>query len=212
MSLAVKVSDLATRIGTEFKAVRTTIGTLASLATTDKTSIVAAVNELNSGKQPIDGDLSAIAALAGASGLLQKTATNTWALDTTAYVPSATKGAANGVASLDASGLIPTSQMPPLAISEPFIVASQVAMLALTAQRGDVAIRTDVNKTFILATESPSTLADWKEMLTPTDAVSSVDGRVGAVTLADLYAPYSLIASVGDTATNFVTVFEAALV
>jgi hypothetical protein len=212
MSLAVKVSDLATRIGTEFKAVRATIGSLTGLTTTDKTSIVAAVNELNAGKQPIDADLSAIAALAGASGLLKKTAADTWSLDTTSYVPSSTMGAANGVASLDASGLIPTSQMPPLAISEPFIVASQAAMLALTAQRGDVAIRTDVNKTYILATDSPSTLADWKEMLTPTDAVSSVDGRVGAVTLADLYAPYSLIASVGDTTTNFVTVFEAALV
>lgn len=36
--------------------------------------------------QPLDGDLTAIAALAGTSGLLRKTAANTWTLDTSAYL------------------------------------------------------------------------------------------------------------------------------
>lgn len=40
---------------------------------------------VNDTYQPQDADLSAIAALAGATGLLRKTAANTWALDTTAY-------------------------------------------------------------------------------------------------------------------------------
>lgn len=40
------------------------------------------------GKQPLDGDLTAIAALAGTSGLLKKTATDTWTLDTTTYSAS----------------------------------------------------------------------------------------------------------------------------
>lgn len=35
--------------------------------------------------QPIDADLTAIAALAGTSGLLKKTAANTWVLDATSY-------------------------------------------------------------------------------------------------------------------------------
>lgn len=37
------------------------------------------------GLQPLDDDLTAIAALAETSGLLKKTAENTWVLDTTAY-------------------------------------------------------------------------------------------------------------------------------
>lgn len=83
------------------------------------------------------------------------------------------KGAANGVATLDGSGLIPTTQLPPLAISDTFVVASQAEMLALTAQVGDVAVRTDVNKTFILQSSPASTLANWIQILTP-PAVTSI--------------------------------------
>ena len=38
-----------------------------------------------SNKQPLDADLTAIAGLSGTSGLLKKTAANTWKLDTTTY-------------------------------------------------------------------------------------------------------------------------------
>jgi len=40
--------------------------------------------------QPYDADLAAIGALSGTSGLLKKTAANTWELDTTAYLTSST--------------------------------------------------------------------------------------------------------------------------
>ena len=56
-------------------------------------------------------------------------------------------------------------------------------MLALSAQVGDVAIRTDLSKSFILQNEPASTLANWQELLTPTDAVQSVAGKTGVVTL-----------------------------
>lgn len=46
MSLATNVSDLATRIGTEIKAVYNKIGTLGSLTTTEKTNLVGAINEV----------------------------------------------------------------------------------------------------------------------------------------------------------------------
>ena len=42
--------------------------------------------------QPIDADLTAIAALTGTAGLLKKTAVNTWELDTTSYLTSSAIG------------------------------------------------------------------------------------------------------------------------
>lgn len=79
-------------------------------------------------------------------------------------------------------GTLGTAQLPPLAINEVFVVASQTAMIALTAQRGDMAIRTDSGETFVLATDSPSTVADWKKITSPSE-VTSVAGRQGAVVL-----------------------------
>lgn len=91
---------------------------------------------------------------------------------------------ANGLATLDAGGKIPSGQLPAIAITSTFPVASQAAMLALTAETGDVAVRSDLNKSFILGGGgNPATLGDWIELLTPTDTVLSVNGQTGAVSL-----------------------------
>jgi hypothetical protein len=97
------------------------------------------------------------------------------------------KGIANGLAELDGSGLVPTHHLPALAITTTQVVNSQANMLALTAQVGDVAVRTDVNKSFILTATPATTLGNWQELLTPTDAVLSVDGSTGAVSLSGTY-------------------------
>jgi hypothetical protein len=97
------------------------------------------------------------------------------------------KGVANGIAELDGSGLVPTHHLPALAITTTQVVNSQANMLALTAQVGDVAVRTDVNKSFILTATPASTLGNWQELLTPTDAVLSVDGSTGAIDLSGTY-------------------------
>jgi hypothetical protein len=48
------------------------------------------------------------------------------------------------------NGKISASVLPALSITDTFVVSSENEMLALTAQRGDVAIRTDLSRTFIL--------------------------------------------------------------
>jgi len=85
---------------------------------------------------------------------------------------------------LGVGGKLNTSVLPELAIISTYVVADEAAMLALVAQQGDVAIRNDIEKTFILSSNDPTVLADWLEMKSPTDAVSSVNGRTGAVVLA----------------------------
>lgn len=96
---------------------------------------------------------------------------------------AANKGVANGYASLGVDGKVPTSQLSLLALTDVFVVASQAAQLALTAEEGDVAVRTDLNKSFIHNGGTSGTMSDWQELLTPTDAVLSVNGQTGAVTL-----------------------------
>lgn len=93
-------------------------------------------------------------------------------------------GTAEGnVPVLGAGGKLSEAVIPAIAITDTFVVDSQAAMLALEAQQGDVAVRTDVNKTFILKVAPASTLVNWVELETPTDAVTSVNGLTGAVTL-----------------------------
>jgi hypothetical protein len=93
-------------------------------------------------------------------------------------------GTASGdIPILGAGGKLASSVLPAIAITDTFVVASQAAMLALTAETGDVAVRTDLNKSFILAGANPATLAHWQELLTPTDTVISVNGQTGVVVL-----------------------------
>lgn len=95
----------------------------------------------------------------------------------TDVVTSATVGQPNGVAALDGTGKIPTSQLPALAVTDVHVVSSVAEMVALNAQEGDVAIRTDVQKTFILTNNIPADENNWHEFTSSNGAgvVSYVD-------------------------------------
>jgi hypothetical protein len=143
---------------------------------------------LRDGSAPMTGDLNLnshkISNLS--NGVASGDAINKSQLDSglALKIDSSEKGVANGVATLGADGKLPSIQVPAIAITDTFVVASQSAMLALsTAEQGDVAVRTDLNKTFILVSGLPSVLGNWQELLTPTDNVLSVNGQTGAVVL-----------------------------
>jgi hypothetical protein len=94
------------------------------------------------------------------------------------------KGVANGVASLNSFGIIPSSQLPPVSLSSTNVVASDADMIALSnATVGSIAIRTDVNKNYVLNALPSSTLANWVELLTPAAPVQAVNGYTGSVNL-----------------------------
>jgi len=109
------------------------------------------------------------------------------------------KAQPSGYAPLDPNGLLPTVHLPPLAITDTFVVASEAEMLALVAQTGDLAIRSDTGKSYILAAEPASLLTNWKE-LSAAAPVLSVDGRVGVVDLSDRYVDVG-----GDSMTGSLT-------
>jgi len=80
-------------------------------------------------------------------------------------------------------GKIQTSELPSIAVTNTFVVNSESAQLASSADIGDIVVRTDISKTFILSASPASTLSNWVELLFPADAVTSVNGQTGAVVL-----------------------------
>ncbi len=88
----------------------------------------------------------------------------------------------SSIASLDANGKVPLANIPAAAITEVFPVSSQSEMLALTADPGDVAIRSDNSKSYILMSSPAGTLANWKELTNDTLvqlAMGSGSSKVG---------------------------------
>ena len=82
MSLTTQISNLAVRVATECKSIRATTGDKTTLTTTNKTSLVAAINELQS-------------ALSTAAGILDSAGagdtTHTWSADKIITAISAAK-------------------------------------------------------------------------------------------------------------------------
>lgn len=88
------------------------------------------------------------------------------------------------IASLS-GGKIPAAQIPDIAISDYLgAAANQAAMLALSGQKGDWCVRTDLGTTWIITGTDPTLLAGWTQLSYPTAPVTSVASKTGAVTLA----------------------------
>ena len=96
---------------------------------------------------------------------------------------AAQRGIPNGYATLDVDGKLDLGQLPALAITDTFVVGSEAEMLALAVQVGDVAIRTDENKSYILAIEGGADIGHWRELLA-SGYVIAIDGMTGYITLS----------------------------
>lgn len=82
------------------------------------------------------------------------------------------------------AGKLLASQLPDLAVVEfKGSVATQAAMLALTAERGDWVFRSDLGTNWIVIAEPASALANWRALNYPASPVASVAGKTGVVTL-----------------------------
>ncbi len=143
-----------------------------------------------------DGGSTGLVAATGRTSLgLGSAATS----DATAYATAAQGGKADtavqpatltselaGKADL-VSGVVPTSQIPAIAISEYLgAVGSQAAMLGLTGQRGDWCLRTDGlpnTGQWILGADNAALLSSWVQVPLPTVPVQSVNGQAGVIVL-----------------------------
>jgi hypothetical protein len=88
-----------------------------------------------------------------------------------------------GVAPLDASSKIPGRYMPEIQVGNVYVVGSEQEMLNLNAERGDLCVRTDIQKTFVHNGGTQGTIDDWTELLFNIGGVQSVNGQTGTVVL-----------------------------
>lgn len=99
------------------------------------------------------------------------------------YVLSTTIGQPNGVTPLGADGKVPSSYLPAMTGRSTFVDSSQADMLADVAIAGDMSVRTDVNKTYVLQSTPATNVNNWVELPSQTAPVTSVNGLTGNVTL-----------------------------
>lgn len=129
-----------------------------------------------------------------------------------AALPASQKGAANGVASLDAQSKLLASQLPAIALVEYLgAAANQAAMLALVGQSGDWTVRTDLGTTWVITGSNPAQLASWTQLSYPTAPVTSVAGRAGVVVLAKADVGLPNVDNTADSAKPVSTDQQAAL-
>lgn len=166
MSLLTQIQDLITRVGTEVKTMKSqysgnNTGSLTGLNTTNKSSLLSAINEVNtlaSGKQANLG-----------------------------FTPenAANKGIANGYAGLDSGGKVPLAQLPATLVMNKGFFATEAALRAAhpTASAGDYAVVGATDTTWIWDVEGN----DWVDGDTK-GSVTSVNGATGAVVIGDAVA------------------------
>jgi hypothetical protein len=117
------------------------------------------------------------------------------------YILLSTKGNANGVASLDSSGFVPASQLPPLAKVTVSAVADQAARLALTAEAGDIAIQADNGTTYVLSSSPASTNGNWREISATAAISAAVAAHEADTTSVHGIADTSLLVTTNGTQT-----------
>lgn len=215
MSLATNVSNLATRIATEVKAVRALSGDLASLDTTAKANLVAAVNELAGLLSSLTSTVSTLdSSVAGEITSIQSDLTTIF---------SEISGLADDIQNLDVSGQVlalisdTTTATTTVWSSSKTDSAISAAVAALvdgapsllnTLNELAVAIASDESAITALTTSIAG-----KANTVHTHAISDVTGLQTALDAkASASALSTLTTNVGDTTTNYVTTFEAGLV
>lgn len=108
-------------------------------------------------------------------------------------------------------GKIPTTQIPAVALTNVQAANSEAAQLALTTQEGDLVVRSDTSTTYVRNAGTTGTITDFTLLDTPTDAVTSVAGRIGTVVLAAGDVGLGNVNNTTDLAKPISTATQAAL-
>jgi len=117
--------------------------------------------------------------------------------DTSNLLRKSQVGAINGAASLDATGKVPSVQIPAISFSSVDVVNSMSAMLSFTSGTGlptdrligSIVVRLDSSKNFVLAKLPASNRTNWIELVNPDAPVKAVNGLTGYIDLRKVNIP-----------------------
>jgi hypothetical protein len=117
--------------------------------------------------------------------------------DTSNLLRKSQVGAINGAASLDATGKVPSVQIPAISFSSVDVVNSMDAMLSFTSGTGlstdrligSIVVRLDSSKNFVLANLPASNRTNWIELVNPDAPVKAVNGLTGYIDLRKVNIP-----------------------
>ena len=117
--------------------------------------------------------------------------------DTSNLLRKSQVGAINGAASLDATGKVPSVQIPAISFSSVDVVNSMEKMLSFTSGTGlptdrligSIVVRLDSSKNFVLANLPASNRTNWIELVNPDAPVKAVNGLTGYIDLRKVNIP-----------------------
>jgi hypothetical protein len=117
--------------------------------------------------------------------------------DTSNLLRKSQVGAINGAASLDATGKVPSVQIPAISFSSVDVVNSMDSMLSFTSRTGlstdrligSIVVRLDSSKNFVLANLPASNRTNWIELVNPDAPVKAVNGLTGYIDLRKVNIP-----------------------
>lgn len=189
MSLVTNVSNLATRIATEVKALRTLINgnaaDLSSLTTTDKTNLVAAINEVKAANGAMIDDATT-------------STSNVWSSSKT-----------NTEISAAVSALVDSAPTTLDTLNELAAALGDDASFATTVTNSLATKAADADVVKLTGAQTIAGIKTFSDSPVVPDASFAIAAINGLQIALDAKAT---TASVGDTTTNFVTTFEAGLV
>ena len=190
-------------------------GTAHSVATTTVAGFMSSADKtkLNAITGTNTGDQTTITGNAGSATVLQTARTINGvsfngssditinAVDSTARIASTEKGVANGVATLDSGGKVPSAQLP--SFVDDVIEATNLAAFPVTGETGKIYVALDTNKTYRWSGSA--------YIFITSGAVDSVAGKTGVVTLVKGDVGLGSVDNTADTAKPVSTAQQTAI-
>lgn len=207
-TLAENVSALATRVGTEIKGVKGTVGTLADLSTDVKTNLVAAINEVDAALTALEGT---VASQTNIDDVNVSAATTYSSQKIVSEITAAKQAVKDELLGGAGEAYDTLKELGELIDTNKDAIDALEALAAGHVKYDDAQALTSEQQAQARTNIGAASATDCAAAKAAADAAQAAAEAADAKAVAAQNDVDALEAAVGDTTTNFVTAFEAAL-